>query len=178
MEFLNIIIQFFKEQPNLLYCIIFVILLVCIGARINREDDNPKTIEELENDLNSYKETNSYDNIISTCMDIVHYHSYQGKDINFDDFYDRNYRNNNDEIISICSKVIDYAENNKHLLDKTRFENLDFFYYRRGESYEFKGNYELAIEDYKQSILTIKDESTQERIDICYKKLKGQNDSI
>ncbi len=145
---------------NILFCIAGFIILIILMVNSKRKNDFTTS------NLDKAREQ------IFQC-------TYNGDDVNINDFYDRNYRNNNDEIISICNNAINFINEHQIELDKQQIKSeLDFFYFRLGEAYEFQEKYELAMETYKKSLNLDYDEETQERFNICSEKLKGKNDSI
>ena len=173
MEYLYALFETYKEKPML---IAFTLLLIAIGygaVRLNRFAHDfaaqARLVQQREK---------AFEQFIDSGWDRVNEYSYQGDDVNLDDFYDLNYRNNNEAIIAVCNEIINEASEKQ--LSKDEWEELDFFYYRRAEAHEFLGNYELAINDYQQSlkITEDEDEETQQRINICYEKLKGNNDKV
>lgn len=171
MEYLYALLENFKEKPILLAVIV---LFIAIGYGVIRLSRFTNNLTAQENPVQQRKD--AFEHFIDSGREKVEAYTYQGDDINHDDFYDCNYRDNHEGIIAVCDEIINTAKNKQ--LNKDEWEELDYFYYRRAQAHEFIGNYELAINDYQQSLKIINDQETQQRVDICYEKLKGKNDNV
>lgn len=173
MEYLYALFDTFKEKPILL---VVIILFIAIGYGVIRLSRFTNNLAAQEHFMQQRED--SFEHFIDSGMERVEAYTYQRDDKNHDDFYDCNYRDNHECIIAVCDEIIKYANENEALLNKKQREELEYFYYRRAQAYEFIGNYQLAINDYQESLKIFDDNETQQRIDICYGKLKGNNDNI
>lgn len=176
---LNTLIETFIEKPLLLALIIFFIAFGYGAIQLSRFRDRLKQ-KIYAQDLNiETNKSNFYQDEIDAGRESIGKYSYQGDDVNTNDFYDRNYRDDHENIISICNDMIAYIIEHKEYLDPSEAEDdLDFFYYRLAEAYEFTGKYDLAAEAYKKSLECFKDKETETRLNICLEKLKGNNENI
>ncbi len=174
---LEALIETFAGNPRLSIAVVFFIALGYGVIRLSRfsEKFEEQQARKQAEECFAQQRDNAYEEKISSYMEKVNDFTYQGEDVNLDDVYDCNYRNDNDGIISVCNEMIDYAERNKEFLSKKQLEELDFFYFRRAEAHEFLGNYELAVADYKESQNIFYDKETEQMLERCYQKLNEKN---